>query len=241
MFPLLVSYGSKEREKSYMVGVFVSTLLVSSEVLVKQPGFSSFWLRIVDVLCKFVSQGGSLGETTTERMKNLLLVMIVEKRFDAMNAICSQNILEATMTMLDSYCPTIRKELELALNPVAKEKVEKEIVEGESVQSEEVKEERIDESEERTESQVVQLEEETELQTELSEVTESQPEQVEETSTEANHNKEENQVIPTSETSISSVIPAEAEIVGKVCENEDSVIRVVDDHTTETMEQPCLQ
>lgn len=241
MFPLLVSYGSKEREKSYMVGVFVSTLLVSSEVLVKQPGFSSFWLRIVDVLCKFVSQGGSLGETTTERMKNLLLVMIVEKRFDAMNAICSQNILEATMTMLDSYCPTIRKELELALNPVAKEKVEKEIVEGESVQSEEVKEERIDESEERTESQVVQLEEETELQTELSEVTESQPEQVEETSTEANHNKEESQVIPTSETSISSVIPAEAEIVEKVCENEDSVIRVVDDHTTETMEQPCLQ
>lgn len=240
MFPLLVSYGSKEREKSYMVGVFVSTLLVSSEVLVKQPGFSSFWLRIVDVLCKFVSQGGSLGETTTERMKNLLLVMIVEKRFDAMNAICSQNILEATMTMLDSYCPSIRKELELALNPVAKEKVEKkEVVEETSVQSEEVKEEVLNESEERTELQTAQPEEATELQPEQSEMAESQQEKSEEVPTEANH--EESEVIPASETSVSSVIPVEAEVMEKVCENEDSVIRVVDDNTAETIEQPCIQ
>ena len=112
MMPLMLHYGTSDREKGYIIGVFISTLLASSETLALQPGFSSFWLRVIDVLCKFVSQGGGVGETTTERLKNLLLVMIVEKRFDTMSRVSEQNALEATMTMLDSYCPTIRVDLE---------------------------------------------------------------------------------------------------------------------------------
>ena len=115
MMPLLLHYGSSDREKGYIIGVFISTLLASSETLALQPGFSSFWLRVIDVLCKFVSQGGGVGETTTERLKNLLLVMIVEKRFETMSRVSEQNALEATMTMLDSYCPTMRVDLERML------------------------------------------------------------------------------------------------------------------------------
>ena len=151
MLPLLINYGSKEREKCYVIGVFISTLLVSSEMLVKQPGFSSFWLRVIDVLCKFVAQGGSVGETTTERMKNLLLVMIVEKRFDMMTEISNQNILEATMTMLDSYCPDIRKELDLALNPPSPVKVE---VKANEEIKEEIKEEVKEEAKEEVKEEV---------------------------------------------------------------------------------------
>lgn len=122
MLGLLVHFGRTDREKSYIVGVFVSTLLASSETLTKQPGFSSYWLRVIDVLCKYATQGGSLSETTVERMKNMLLVMrwereravtrSVEGRFDVMSSVAGQNMLEATMTMLDSYCPSIRKDLE---------------------------------------------------------------------------------------------------------------------------------
>ena len=115
MMPLMLHYGTSDREKGYIIGVFISTLLASSETLALQPGFSSFWLRVIDVLCKFVSQGGGVGEMTTERLKNLLLVMIVEKRFDTMSRVSEQNALEATMTMLDSYCPTIRVDLERML------------------------------------------------------------------------------------------------------------------------------
>lgn len=122
MLGLLIHFGRTDREKSYIVGVFVSTLLASSETLTKQPGFSSYWLRVIDVLCKYATQGGSLSETTVERMKNMLLVMrwarerevtcSVEGRFDVMSSVAGQNMLEATMTMLDSYCPSIRKDLE---------------------------------------------------------------------------------------------------------------------------------
>ena len=127
MLGLLIHFGRTDREKSYIVGVFVSTLLASSETLTKQPGFSSYWLRVIDVLCKYATQGGSLSETTVERMKNMLLVMrwgkesevmrSVEGRFDVMSSVAGQNMLEATMTMLDSYCPSIRKDLEGIYQP----------------------------------------------------------------------------------------------------------------------------
>ena len=181
MLPLLINYGSKEREKCYVIGVFISTLLVSSEMLVKQPGFSSFWLRVIDVLCKFVAQGGSVGETTTERMKNLLLVMIVEKRFDMMTEISNQNILEATMTMLDSYCPDIRKELDLALNPPSPVKVE---VKANEEIKEEVKEEVKEEANEEVKEEVNETANEEVTETANEEVTETANEEVNETANE---------------------------------------------------------
>ena len=75
MLKLLSQYGRNERDKSLIVGIFISTLLTSCGTLTKQPGFSSYWPRVIDVLCKYASKGNSLGETTTERMKNMLLVM----------------------------------------------------------------------------------------------------------------------------------------------------------------------
>ena len=75
MLGLLTHYGRNDREKSYIVGIFVSTLLASSDTLAKQPGFSSYWLRVIDALCKYATQGGSLSETTIERMKNMKLEM----------------------------------------------------------------------------------------------------------------------------------------------------------------------
>ena len=36
----------------------------------------------------------------------------VEGRFDVMSEVAGQDIMEATMTMLDSYCPSIRTDLE---------------------------------------------------------------------------------------------------------------------------------
>ena len=98
---------------------------------------------MIDALCKYATQGGSLSETTIERMKNMLLVMrymirkgficSVEGRFDVMSEVAGQNVMEATMTMLDSYCPSIRTDLEgtfkesersMEKTPEPKEKVE---------------------------------------------------------------------------------------------------------------------
>ena len=41
----------------------------------------------------------------------------MEGRFDVMSSVAGQNMLEATMTMLDSYCPSIRKDLEGIYQP----------------------------------------------------------------------------------------------------------------------------
>ena len=116
ILPLLSHYGTNERDRSYIIGITTSTMLASSETLSQQPGYASLWLRFIDLLCSYIREEGGIGEMTTERMKNLLMVMIVEKRFDIMNEVSGQNVLEATMTMLDSYCPSIRRDLEQAFD-----------------------------------------------------------------------------------------------------------------------------
>ena len=136
VFPLLSSYGRSDRDKSYIIGIATSSLLASSEVLAQQPAYASLWLRFIDLLCRFIREGGAIGEMTTERMKNLLMVMMVEKRFDTMSAAAGQNVLEATMTMLDSYCPAIRSELDRAFAPAENPKPDK-------VEEKEVKEEKM--------------------------------------------------------------------------------------------------
>ena len=146
VFPLLSSYGRSDRDKSYIIGIATSSLLASSEVLAQQPAYASLWLRFIDLLCRFIREGGAIGEMTTERMKNLLMVMMVEKRFDTMSAAAGQNVLEATMTMLDSYCPAIRSELDRAFAPAENPKPDK-------VEEKEVKEEKMDE-EVKTEEEV---------------------------------------------------------------------------------------
>ena len=138
VFPLLSSYGRSDRDKSYIIGIATSSLLASSEVLAQQPAYASLWLRFIDLLCRFIREGGAIGEMTTERMKNLLMVMMVEKRFDTMSAAAGQNVLEATMTMLDSYCPAIRSELDRAFSPTENPKPDK-------VEEKEVKEEKMEE------------------------------------------------------------------------------------------------
>ena len=40
------------------------------------------------------------------------LICSVEGRFDVMSEVAGQDMMEATMTMLDSYCPSIRTDLE---------------------------------------------------------------------------------------------------------------------------------
>ena len=160
ILPLLSHYGTNERDRSYIIGITTSTMLASSETLSQQPGYASLWLRFIDLLCSYIREEGGIGEMTTERMKNLLMVMIVEKRFDIMNEVSGQNVLEATMTMLDSYCPSIRRDLEQAFdhseNPkggedgVKSEEVKSEEVK-EEVKSEEVKSEEVKESEEKKE------------------------------------------------------------------------------------------
>ena len=137
VFPLLSSYGRSDRDKSYIIGIATSSLLASSEVLAQQPAYASLWLRFIDLLCRFIREGGAIGEMTTERMKNLLMVMMVEKRFDTMSAAAGQNVLEATMTMLDSYCPAIRSELDRAFAPAENPKPDK-------VEEKEVKEEKME-------------------------------------------------------------------------------------------------
>lgn len=158
VFPLLSSYGRSDRDKSYIIGIATSSLLASSEVLAQQPAYASLWLRFIDLLCRFIREGGAIGEMTTERMKNLLMVMMVEKRFDTMSAAAGQNVLEATMTMLDSYCPAIRSELDRAFAPAENPKPDK-------VEEKEVKEEKMEEEvkeEVKTEEEVKEKEKEEE-------------------------------------------------------------------------------
>ena len=158
VFPLLSSYGRSDRDKSYIIGIATSSLLASSEVLAQQPAYASLWLRFIDLLCRFIREGGAIGEMTTERMKNLLMVMMVEKRFDTMSAAAGQNVLEATMTMLDSYCPAIRSELDRAFAPAENPKPDK-------VEEKEVKEEKMVEEvkeEVKTEEEVKEKEKEEE-------------------------------------------------------------------------------
>lgn len=159
VFPLLSSYGRSDRDKSYIIGIATSSLLASSEVLAQQPAYASLWLRFIDLLCRFIREGGAIGEMTTERMKNLLMVMMVEKRFDTMSAAAGQNVLEATMTMLDSYCPAIRSELDRAFSPTENPKPDK-------VEEKEVKEEKMEEEvkeEVKTEEEVKEKEKKDEV------------------------------------------------------------------------------
>ena len=162
VFPLLSSYGRSDRDKSYIIGIATSSLLASSEVLAQQPAYASLWLRFIDLLCRFIREGGAIGEMTTERMKNLLMVMMVEKRFDTMSAAAGQNVLEATMTMLDSYCPAIRSELDRAFAPAENPKPDK-------VEEKEVKEEKMEEEvkeEVKTEEEVKEKEKKDEVKDE---------------------------------------------------------------------------
>lgn len=162
VFPLLSSYGRSDRDKSYIIGIATSSLLASSEVLAQQPAYASLWLRFIDLLCRFIREGGAIGEMTTERMKNLLMVMMVEKRFDTMSAAAGQNVLEATMTMLDSYCPAIRSELDRAFAPAENPKPDK-------VEEKEVKEKKMEEEvkeEVKTEEEVKEKEKKDEVKDE---------------------------------------------------------------------------
>ena len=171
ILPLLSHYGTNERDRSYIIGITTSTMLASSETLSQQPGYASLWLRFIDLLCSYIREEGGIGEMTTERMKNLLMVMIVEKRFDIMNEVSGQNVLEATMTMLDSYCPSIRRDLEQAFDHSENPKGGEEEVKSEEVKSEEVKEEvkseevKSEEVKEKEEKEEVKEEEKEEVQT----------------------------------------------------------------------------
>ena len=171
ILPLLSHYGTNERDRSYIIGITTSTMLASSETLSQQPGYASLWLRFIDLLCSYIREEGGIGEMTTERMKNLLMVMIVEKRFDIMNEVSGQNVLEATMTMLDSYCPSIRRDLEQAFDHSENPKGGEDGVKSEEVKSEEVKEEvkseevKSEEVKEKEEKEEVKEEEKEEVQT----------------------------------------------------------------------------
>ena len=172
ILPLLSHYGTNERDRSYIIGITTSTMLASSETLSQQPGYASLWLRFIDLLCSYIREEGGIGEMTTERMKNLLMVMIVEKRFDIMNEVSGQNVLEATMTMLDSYCPSIRRDLEQAFDHSENPKGGEEEVKSEEVKESEEKKEEVKESEEvkkevkkEEEKEEVKEEEKEEVQT----------------------------------------------------------------------------
>lgn len=172
ILPLLSHYGTNERDRSYIIGITTSTMLASSETLSQQPGYASLWLRFIDLLCSYIREEGGIGEMTTERMKNLLMVMIVEKRFDSMNEVSGQNVLEATMTMLDSYCPSIRRDLEQAFDHSENPKGGEEEVKSEEVKESEEKKEEVKESEEvkkevkkEEEKEEVKEEEKEEVQT----------------------------------------------------------------------------
>ena len=189
VFPLLSSYGRSDRDKSYIIGIATSSLLASSEVLAQQPAYASLWLRFIDLLCRFIREGGAIGEMTTERMKNLLMVMMVEKRFDTMSAAAGQNVLEATMTMLDSYCPAIRSELDRAFAPAENPKPDKVEEKAEEVKAEvkeevkeeekkdEVKDEEKVEEKEKPAEEVKEEEEKEEVKTEEEEKEEKKEEE----------------------------------------------------------------
>ena len=190
ILPLLSHYGTNERDRSYIIGITTSTMLASSETLSQQPGYASLWLRFIDLLCSYIREEGGIGEMTTERMKNLLMVMIVEKRFDIMNEVSGQNVLEATMTMLDSYCPSIRRDLEQAFDHSENPKGGEDGVKSEEVKESEEKKEEVKESEEKKEEvkeseevkkEVKKEEEKEEVQTaeeEKEEVKEEEKEEV---------------------------------------------------------------
>lgn len=201
MLPLLSSYGHNPREKSYIIGITTSSLLASSEVLAQQPGYPSLWLRFIDVLCRFIREGGAIGEMTTERMKNLLMVMMVEKRFDTMSAVAGQNVLEATMMMLDSYCPAIRQELDMAFNRSENPKGEKEGVEEKSQEKSEEKSEQQSEekSEEMSPEKPEQQSEEKPEQKSEEKPEQQSEQQSEEKPEEEKENENENVAIPTKE------------------------------------------
>ena len=172
ILPLLSHYGTNERDRSYIIGITTSTMLASSETLSQQPGYASLWLRFIDLLCSYIREEGGIGEMTTERMKNLLMVMIVEKRFDIMNEVSGQNVLEATMTMLDSYCPSIRRDLEQAFDHSENPKGGEEEVKSEEVKEKEEKEEVKEEEKE----EVQTAEEEKDDETHPTENTQNTPE-----------------------------------------------------------------
>ena len=209
ILPLLSHYGTNERDRSYIIGITTSTMLASSETLSQQPGYASLWLRFIDLLCSYIREEGGIGEMTTERMKNLLMVMIVEKRFDIMNEVSGQNVLEATMTMLDSYCPSIRRDLEQAFDHSENPKGGEDGVKSEEVKSEEVKEkEEKEEVKEEEKEEVQTAEEEKDDETHPTENTQNTPETTQHVPEE---NAEREMQLPSEETAEKTITVEENE------------------------------
>ena len=198
ILPLLSHYGTNERDRSYIIGITTSTMLASSETLSQQPGYASLWLRFIDLLCSYIREEGGIGEMTTERMKNLLMVMIVEKRFDIMNEVSGQNVLEATMTMLDSYCPSIRRDLVQAFDHSENPKGGEDGVKSEEVKESEEKKEEVKESEEKKEEvkESEEVKKEVKKEEEKEEVKEEEKEEVQT----AEEEKKDDETHPTENT-----------------------------------------
>lgn len=228
ILPLLSHYGTNERDRSYIIGITTSTMLASSETLSQQPGYASLWLRFIDLLCSYIREEGGIGEMTTERMKNLLMVMIVEKRFDIMNEVSGQNVLEATMTMLDSYCPSIRRDLEQAFDHSENPKGGEEEVKSEEVKESEEKKEEVKESEE-VKKEVKKEEEKEEVkEEEKEEVQTAEEEKDDETHPTENtqNTPETTQHVPEENAERETQLPSEeiAEKTITVEENENDVV-----------------
>lgn len=226
ILPLLSHYGTNERDRSYIIGITTSTMLASSETLSQQPGYASLWLRFIDLLCSYIREEGGIGEMTTERMKNLLMVMIVEKRFDIMNEVSGQNVLEATMTMLDSYCPSIRRDLEQAFDHSENPKGGEEEVKSEEVKESEEKKEEVKESEEKKED--VKESEEVKKEEEKEEVQTAEEEKDDETHPTENtqNTPETTQHVPEENAEREMQLPSEetAEKTITVEENENDIV-----------------
>ena len=227
ILPLLSHYGTNERDRSYIIGITTSTMLASSETLSQQPGYASLWLRFIDLLCSYIREEGGIGEMTTERMKNLLMVMIVEKRFDIMNEVSGQNVLEATMTMLDSYCPSIRRDLEQAFDHSENPKGGEDGVKSEEVKSEEVKEE-VKESEEKKEEvkESEEVKKEVKKEEEKEEVKEEEKDDETHPTENTQNTPETTQHVPEENAERETQLPSEeiAEKTITVEENENDVV-----------------
>jgi len=82
--------------------------------LASSKDFHILWLRVIGLMADCVKAPGKLGlaEMVLESLKNMLLVMQADNIFEEATKKTGQELWPLTWTVIDSFCPELREELE---------------------------------------------------------------------------------------------------------------------------------
>tara|TARA_A100001015_G_scaffold185593_1_gene206530 strand:- start:1892 stop:2791 length:900 start_codon:yes stop_codon:yes gene_type:complete len=118
------SQSAKLQRKQQASSLLIMGILHNISSLSLSRSFHMLWLRVVGQLAKDMQEGNALSEGILEQFKNAMLVMITSGVFEVISKRTSQNILEMTWAIIDSFVPKLRVEIEFVIDPKRRRKTE---------------------------------------------------------------------------------------------------------------------